>query len=276
MSSLTPYADMGPVPRVEVVVDPADLIASTDTVTFRRRAEGRTFFVRGGVSRPAATTVVAMDYEAPFHTESVYEAMCFDAAGVYMGTSQLDSVTLEYDGTVIQQPMNPKLSVEVKRLIATAANIARPTPGELVYTENQGLGKLIGLGPRRGVVDLELDLLVSSHEAADALQATLGTYEVPQLQVWLVRTPPPMRIPRVLFCSVPQLNELEVNNHLGLSDVRFGATVAEVLPPAPGLSPAVLRYPDVGAVFADYSDVGAVYTLYSDIARDQSLVGAAG
>lgn len=276
MSSLTPFPDMGPVPRVEMVVDPADLITDTVTVTLRRRAEDRYFDVRGAVARPAASTIVAFDYEAPFQIESVYEGLCYDEDGVYMGAAQLDATTLNFSETVIQQPFDPKLSVVVKRLAATAAVVSRPSPGDLVYVEGDGLPRLVGLGPRRGVTDTTLDLLVDGHANADKLQATLGTYERPQLQVWLVRTPPPMRLPRVFFCAVPQLDELEVNNRFGGSLVRFGAGVTEVRPPAPGLSPAVLRYSDVGAVFADYSDVGAVYTLYSDIARDQALVGAAG
>lgn len=276
MSSLTPFPTMGPVPRVEVVVDPADLITDTATATFTRRAENRTFEVRGGVDRSAGSTIVAMDFEAPFGVESLFEARCHDEDGVYMGTVQLDTATLDYAGTVIQQPLNPKLCTEVQLLRATAAAVTRPTPGELVYPENEPLAKLIGLGPRRGVTGLDLEILADTHEIADALQATLGTYESPQLQMWLVRTPPPMRIPRVFFCAVPELVELEVNNHLGGSRVRFVASVTESRPPAPGLSPAVLRYSDIEAVYASYSDIEAVYTLYSDIQRDQSLVGAAG
>lgn len=276
MSSLTPHTDMVPVPRVEVVVDPGDLLPGTASITIRHRGDGREFFVRGAIDRSGVATVVAFDYEAPFRVEAVYEVLCFSSAGDYIGAVLIGSTTVECDLTVIQQPLDPKLNAVVRRLRATAETVSREARAELVDIEGEALPSLVGTGPRRGVSGLLLDLFVDSHEMADRLQATLGTYAQPQPQVWLVRTPPPMRIPRVLYCHVPALTEVEVNNHLGMSSIRFQATVTEVPQPAPGVSPAVLRYSDVEALYADYSDVEAVYTLYSDIQRDSSLIGAAG
>lgn len=276
MSSLTPLPTMGPVPRIEVVVEPSDLITDTVTATIRRRHEGRTFEVRGGVRKSAESTLVVMDFEAPFNTQALFEAACYDEAGVYMGAVQLDTATLNYNGTVIQHPFDPRVSVEVRRLSGFAENVTYGSTGELVYPDAPGLGNLVGFGGGRGVTGLPVDILVDGYDDADMLQATLGTYETPRLKVWLVRTPPPMRIPRVLFCWVPDLTEKDMDVRNGGSLVRFQATLTEIEPPAPGLSPAVLRHSDVKALFSTHSQVEAAYTLHSDIKRDQSLVGAGG
>lgn len=276
MSSLTAQNDMTPVPRVEIVIAPADVLAGTVTVTIRRRAENRYFFVRRGIGRSIASTLVTIDYEAPFNVVSTYEALCYDAAGAYLGAVQLGSTTVSCDQTVIQQPLDPRLCAIVYRLESTGAEISRPMPGDLARLEDAALPRVIGQGPRQGVTDVALSLLVTSQEMGDRLQATLGTYETRQLPVWLVRTPPPQRLPRVFFCFVPNLAELEVNLHAGGSMIRYSATVTEVPPPAPGLSPAVLRYSDIKTVYPTYSALKAAYSLYSDILRDQSLVGAAG
>ncbi|WP_439593886.1 hypothetical protein [Microbacterium sp.] len=276
MSSIAPFPDMGPVPRVELVVDPGDLLTDTVTVDFERRAEDRTFKVRGGMSRSATTTAVVMDYEAPFQIESVYSARCMDEDGAYMGTVTLDATTLAFGGTVIQQPFDPKLAVEVVRLAAMAGPVRQSTPGDLVRTENSGLPTLIGTGIRGGVEGFTLAVRTDTLAAYRALQATLGTYEQPQLQAWLIRTPPPILLPRVFFCAAPSLDAIERTLHFGEERVEFTAVVTEIEPPAPGLSPAVLRYSDLVALFDSYSDIAATYTLYSDILRDQSLVGAAG
>ncbi len=281
MSSLEAFPDMAPVPRVEVVVDPSDLMAGTATATLRRSHLERSnwqrqFLVRGAVDRPAGTPIVAMDYEAPFGVESLYEALCYNEAGTYLGAVQLGSATLEFAGTVIQQPLNPRLAVQVTRLAAMAAPVAQSAPGDLVYPEDESFAVLVGTGPRRGVEAFNVAVRTDTVEAADALQGTLGNPDNRQLQAWLIRTPPPQRIPRVFFCAVPQLVEDDRTVRLGGGQVAFRAVVTEIQPPAPGRMPAVLRYSDIAAVYGTYSAVGDVYTLYSDIARDQSLVGAAG
>lgn len=281
MSSLTPLPDMGPVPRIEVLVDPADLLTDTVSATIRRRhldgASGpRTFDVRGGVRKQAESTLVVMDFEAPFQVQSLFEAACYDEDDVYMGSVQLDTATLNYSGTVIQHPFDPRISLSVRRLSGTAETVAFGSSGEVVYPDAPGLGNIVGFGGGRGVVGLPVDLLVDGHDNADMLHATLGTYEKPRLKAWLVRTPPPMRIPRVLFCWVPDLVEVDLDVRNGGSAVRFQATLTEIEPPAPGLSPAVLRHSDVKALFSTHTEVEAVYTLHSDIKRDQSLVGAGG
>ena len=273
---LTPLVDMSPVPRVYLDIPISAFPPGAVRVNIVRRAEGRTMAVRGGQGLSVATPAVVIDAEAPFGVESTYTAIGVDATGAVVGTWPLGSTTLAFEGTVVQQPFDPNLSVEVIRLLGTAAALSRETPGSLAYPEGRVLPGLVALGPRRALQGVALELLVTSYEAADKLQATLGTYERPQLPVWLIRTPPGNRLPRVFFCHVPKLVEKDLPG--GVVDealVEFSAEVSEVNPPAASITALVLRYSDVGVFFQTYSAVGQRYATYSDIARDTSMIGAA-
>lgn len=270
---LTPFADMAPVPRVLVDAGTHLFPAGAVTVSLTCTVEGRVFDVRGGQRLPAGSPAVVLDMQAPFGVQAAYTVVGYDFVGNVIGSFPIGTVTLIYEGTVIQQPLDARLSVEVKRLVSTATEIGRDSPGELVYPQGSVLPGLIGLGPRRGVDGLALDVFVPSHDDADALQATLGTYGAPQLPIWLVRSPPPQRIPRLFFCHVPRLVErgtTRFNEYVLLS-----AVVTEVRQPAAGIAGAILTYSDLAVFFTSYAALGTSYATYSDIKRDTSLVGAA-
>lgn len=274
MSSLTPFADMAPVPRVLVDVPVNEFPAGSVTVSLTRTAEGRTFDVRGGQRLPATSPAIVLDPEPPFGVVSSYTVMGYDADGNVVGSWPIGTVTVEFSGTVIQQPLDPRLSVEVVRLSEMARETKRNTPGDLAYPQGRVLPGMVGLGPRRGIQGMTVDVLVLTHEDADALQETLGTYDTPQLPIWLVRTPPGQRFPRVFFCHVPELVEVPVFGAAEPGLVRFTANVTEVRPPAAGISAAVLTHSDMKVFFSTHTEVKAQYATHSDIKRDTSLIGA--
>lgn len=231
--------------------------------------------VRGGQRLPATSPAIVVDPEAGFWVESAYTVIGYDAAGDVVGSWPVGSTVVEFDGAVVQQPLDPRLSLQVKRLATTAAEISRETPGELAYPQGAVLPGLVGLGPRRGVQSVTLDLFVATHAEADVLQATLGTYDTPQLPIWLVRTPPGQRIPRVFFCHVPKLVEVSINGHIGMEYVQYSAEVTEVAPPAAGIAATALTHSDVKVFFSTHTEVKANYATHADIKRDTSLIGAA-
>lgn len=275
MSTLTPLPDMGPVPRVLVDVPVVEFPAGSVTVSLKRTCEGRTMDVRGGQRLPATSPMIVVDTEAAFNIPSEYTAFGYDSLGNVVGSWPVGSVVLEFDGTVVQQPLDPRLSVQVRRMLSTASEISRETPGELVYAQGRVLPGLVGLGPRRGVQGVTLDLFVSTHLDADALQETLGTWDTPQLPIWLVRTPPGQRIPRVFFCHVPRLTEVSINGHIGMEYVQLSADVTEIAPPAAGIAATAVTHSDVKVFFSTHTEVKAQYATHSDIKRDTSLIGAA-
>lgn len=275
MSTLTTFVDMSPVPRVLVDVPVVEFPVGAVTVSFTRTAEGRTFKVRGGQFLPATSPAVVVDPEAPFGVESSYTVIGHDAGGNIVGSLPVGEVTLEFDGCVIQQPLDARIAVNVVPLAGFAPSTSRETPSALTYPQGQSLPGLVGLGPRRGVQNLPVEVMVSSFEDADRLQETLGTYERAQLPVWLVRTSVGARIPRVLFCHVPELIETDITQGTDGVTVLFSAQVTEVKPPVEAISGAVLTYSDVNVFYTSYAALGAAYASYSDIKRDTSLIGAA-
>jgi len=271
---LKPMPDMTPVPRILVDVTPDQFPAGAVTVSLTRTAEGRTFDVRGGVRLPAGFPAVVTDAEAPFGVESSYTVVGYDVDGNVVGSWPVGSVTLEFDGVVVQQPLDPRLSVVVERLWETGRSLVRSTPFSLAYPQGRVLPGLVGLGPRRGLEGVEWELVTADAADADKLQATLGTYDAPQLPIWLIRTPPDMRVPRVFFCSVA-LTELDTLRLTSSPGVHFRAVTTEVRPPAVGVTAAVLTHSDMKVFFSTHSQVKAQYATHSDIKRDTSLIGAA-
>lgn len=273
MSTLTPLPDMNPVPRVLIDVPVGEFPAGSVTVSLQRTCDGRTMDVRGGQRLPATSPAILIDPEPGFRVQSSYSVVGYDLTGKPVGSWPIGSTFVDFDGVVIQQPLDPRLSVLVDRLSSTAREITRASPGDLVYPQGSELPGLVGLGPRRGVEKMRLDIRVRSRQDADTLQATLGLYGEPQLPVWLVRTPPDQRFPRIFFCHVPELVESDVS---WFSErVPFFAVVSEVRPPAAGIAAVTLTHSDMKVFFASHTAVKARYATHSDIKRDTSLIGAA-
>lgn len=277
-ATLTPLPDMGPVPRVLLDIPSFTFPSGAVRVSLTRTAEGRTFDVRGGQRLTAGAPAVVLDAEAPFGVESSYTIIGYDANDVVVGSLPVGTVTLDFDETVVQQPLDARLSAIITLRDGAISQMVRPTPGQAVHPQGSVVAGMIGLGPRRGLSGVPLNFSCEADQKP-AIEASLGTYEVRQLPVWLVRTPPDdtggTKLPAVFFCHVPELVELDTFRHTGTGWGHYQATVTEVAPPAPGITATVLTHSDVKALFTTHSEVNAMYATHSDLKRDQSLIGAA-
>lgn len=275
--TLTAKTDLVPVPRVEISIGVADVPAGTDLITLWRISDGREYRVRDGIGRVMVSTVSLVDVEAARGTLSVYEAECWDG-GLPLGRVAVGSVTLPFVGdantVIIQQPLDPALSVEVIKLDGTWPELTRATPGDLVFTEGAVLPTYVGFGPRRGLQGVEVDLAVSSRAQANALHATLGTYSDPQLPIWLIRGDGTF-LPRIFFCRVAALTEVDIDVRMGDEWSGFRATVDEVAPPAPAIVNSILSYDDLDAGYASYTTMDSAYASYDAKDRDYTLAGLA-
>lgn len=255
-----------------------DIPAGTDRVTVWRRSEGRSFKTRGGIDRVFSGSLGLLDHEIGQQVRSTYEIECWDGT-TPLGRVSLGSVTMPAVGdendVIIQQPLDPKLSVVVTNLAGSWPTITRDSEGESVRTEGSVLPTLIGFGPRQGAMDVALEFMVQSRVAAAQLWATLGTEDRPQLPVWLVRTHQ-SHLPRVFFCRVKTLVEGDVNLRYGGEASTFRAVVEEIKAPAPGLVVPTLTYSDLAAVFPTYTEMKAALITYSAMATAWEYAGAAG
>lgn len=272
--TVTVRNDWSPVPRIEVRF-PA-LATDAKTATIYRIADGRTMRVRGAVKVSALGAVAVIDYEAPNGVPSSYRAEMFSdvAATISLGFTQTVTVTLEFEGTCIHQPLDPTLSVRVDALSGTAAGLIRKFNGDAVLPEGARVPTWIG-GPRQGLSGVPFVFLTTSFVDADKLQSVLGTYEQSQVGVMCIRTPPPMRIPRTFFAGNFEMSEEAINVHTGGEDIQFSFTADEVSPPAAGLVRPAVRRADLDAAYRTRAARDAAYLtrFYRD--TDYSLAGSA-
>jgi len=268
MASLTPNTEG--CPFVEVFIDTVDCPAGTATMRVYRLSDNRTWLVRGGVD--IAPGVAALDYEIPFQVDVAYRAECFDNTGVSLGYAEAGSITLDYEGTIIHQPLTPSLYVGVTlRPDSYLAPMTRPTPGAAIFTEAGGPARWVG-GIRQGQVGTAVSVFVANSYDADTLQSIMGAYETSQVAVVCIRTSTLTRWPRTFFAQ-GDLAETWLSR---VSDrYQFDSTMTEVNPPFPGLSTPLLTYDDLDASYATYDAMDAAYATYTDKDRDYSLAGAA-
>lgn len=271
--TLAPRNTMAPVPRVEISFEAADLPAGTDRVTVWRVANGREFKVRDGIDRVVISAVNMVDVEPDLRGSIIYQAECW-AGSTPLGRVALGATEMAWaGGAVIQQPLDPSLSVEAVLKWGTANELARESPGALVFSSGAVAPDYVGFGPRRALqgVDIVLDVAESDRET---LHASLGTYAQSQLPIWLIRAPD-VRWPAVFFCHVPRLVEVDRSGYGG-NVLSYVLKVDEVNPPAAALVISLLSYDDLDVSYASYTAMDAAYASYDIRDRDYSLAGAAG
>lgn len=275
---LNPYGGLphtdADLPWCEVVV--TDVSPQIASLNLYRTAEDRQFPVRGGVAVVPGSAVSIPDYECP-SILSTYVAQLLDASGNQVQFTGTASVTLGFTGTFIHQPLQPELFVMVSYRITAAKELRRPFVGDFVTTEGSDVDTWVGSG-RRGLTGVVLDVACDTVAQADALQSVFGTYLTKQLGVVCIRTPEPVRLPRVLFAAIPDGPvEMEQNYSNGLGElIYYSLTGNEVAPPAAALSQPSLGYDDLDYFYsAGYDVMDAAYASYFDRDRDYSLAGVA-
>jgi len=247
-----------------------DILPTADTITIYRTADGRTEEVRGGTDL-AAETPFAMDYEVAPGVLNTWRAQMFAEDGTDLGFTGAVTLEVPDEGTWLQQPLAPETAIRVRLAITTGAQVRKPTPAEIIYPEGATVGTMIG-GQRQGIQGMAVTLFAEYDDLAKVDQM-FGSYTEDYPAVLLLRTPPPLRIPRVFFMGVPDPQEFR-HGMYALSG--FTMTVSEVRPPYPGIVRSLLRRKDLDVAYATRAARSAAYP--SRLARDQdySLAGLAG
>lgn len=268
--TLTGFVDTNPCPRV--LVNFTTVAAGTQTINVYRVSEGRQFQVRGGLSLFAAGGTAFYDFECPFGVSCSYRAEQFDSFGTSLGFTDATLITLNSTISWIHQPLQPTLAVPVKVLVNSANQISRPSPGGTTWTEGGTVGSTIG-GQRRGISGMSLNVRMANVSDANEFLSMFGSYIQDFPSVLCIRTPPPLRIPRLLFAGVldPQEVIQGINAVLG-----FNMTVDEVRPPSPGLIIPALRREDIDIFFATRTARAAAYATRTARDIDYAKAGLAG
>lgn len=266
--TLTP--DVAANPFVEVFFE--DLHTDAARLDVYRLSDDREWLVRGGVD--VAAGVAALDFEVPFKTQASYRAVQRDVLGNSLGFTDTSTITVDYTGTVVHQPLVPaQLWAPVTLMVGSGQKLLRPAEGDLVGVEGAAMDRWIGT-PRRGLRGVPVRFMAETIEAADLVQAMLGTYVTKQIQVLCIRTSEVVRWPRTFFAR-GDLTEVEKNVRLGGHLLDFEASMDESEPPYPGLVVPLLTYDDLDA-FGDYAAQDAGWITYTARDRAYELAGLAG
>jgi hypothetical protein len=255
-----------------VLVVFSTLATGTQTLNVYRTAEGRQFKVRGGVNLFAVGGAAVMDYECPFGIPASYQAEQFNSSGVSLGFTDAATVTLAVTQTWIHQPLSPTLAVTGKITMDSANSFTRPIPGSTVWPEGATVGRVIG-GQRQGLNQTQVNVKLASAADSDMFLSMFGGYSSNFPAVLCIRTPPIIRMPRLLFaaCLRPQ----EVIGGINRLIV-WQMVIDEVAPPAPGLLLPTLRRKDIDAAFATRGARAAAYATRLQRDSDYSKAGLAG
>lgn len=267
--TLVPRPDMGPVPRVEVTFASVD--AATVTATVFRSAVGRTFRVRGGVAVAAAGGFTLVDTEAPFGVPLTYRAEMFDVGGVSIGFTDTAVVVLDFDGTVIHQPLDTTRAVQVDPSVEWGGSVEWSAAGRSVRPMGRTVPVWIGDGGVGGAERVPLVFVTESAGQEDAFRSVVGGPDDPQVQVACVRTSTPLGLPQPFFARADWRRLTEPDEAWGETIVRWGGTALEVSPPAEMVFTALLKYSDLEGAFSTYSALEAAYLTYLAMESDFSL-----
>lgn len=191
---ITPHTDYAPVPRVDVLFDNLPFGAVYVTV-FQISAEG-TIPVRSAIRSFAAGGYFITDYEVPLGIPVSYRAEQFDAAGNSMGFT--DTATTQVDipvgVAVFQDPLEPAVSAVVGCEASFAETLSRTRE---VKRHLIGFETIALMGAMSLLEDVNLRVWADADVTQRKFDAVLSRTQV------LVRTMPPMPLPRAFHVVIP-------------------------------------------------------------------------
>lgn len=247
-------------PSAHLVWEAADLPAGTHTITVTRTADGLSYVVRGASALFADGGAVLDDYEIPVGVVVSYVAEAFDSDGISLGAvAALTGTIAAPDPKIvwISDPTNPNLTVSATAEMGFSAGLSRK---RAVQTYQVGDRVVALLGPIGKLAGVPLRLVSLTAASTASLDVLLRQTAV------LIRTAPPMRLPRLLYVVVPTMTE----NPLGwdgesslwdLSGDEIDATTLDILIP-------VVTWQDYIDAFPTWADMEAAYSTWFDAMKN--------
>jgi hypothetical protein len=245
------FADMSPSPRVRLTLD--EFEAGTEYVTILRDGDE----VAGAVEVRAAGGVIRTDYHAPFNTVLTYRAAQYNSDMEFIAYTSRVFCVVPWDGVVFSDPADPKVAVEVRLSDSAGANLF-----EGVEATVHALGErriVIASASATGLDDLNMDFYTDTitdyRKVVQLFKQTRG--------VILVRTPPPIEVPRVLYAwGIPRRQEVSLAVGLELFDHQL--TLQQVSAPSTRVVAGVITYARFRSVYTTYRDFLGAYLTYRD------------
>jgi hypothetical protein len=200
--TLTARSDANPCPRVDVSL--TGLASTVQSVTVWQITDEGRFPVRNGSNIYAVGGAIVTDYEPPLGVPVSYAAEQFDSAGIFVGWTDSSSTTIAADPVTawFQDPLDPASAVRTTMDASFADKVSETREVKLHRIGDE----TIALMGYRGLIQgLTMRVYTTSAADADDLRAVLRRTQV------LVRTPPPVPIPRALHVVIPTVPQKGVD-----------------------------------------------------------------
>lgn len=253
--------DAPPSARIEF----ASLAAGTERVTVWRQFDGLTTSVRRGLNKFAAGGFVTVDDEVPAGTEVTYYATMFDDDGEKIADTDGTSVTVAagQDPTIawFSDPLVEGSAIAVEMAATAGTKPSRPMVGQ---TYQIGMRTVVLNSRQSDIVDLNMDFFTADTSTRDRIQQLLAATN----GLILIRTAPPMMVPRMLYCWAQNAVPDDFSLPLGVEDVAWDNKVQQVSEVEGDTSVVAVTWQTYIDAFPTWADMKAAYSSWFDAMKN--------
>lgn len=248
-------------PHAHLVYNATDLAVGTETITVTRSYGNRTATVQEGERRFAAGGTVLDDWMIPLGVNVTYTAEQFDAAGTSLGTTTPIQVRWDDDPSLgwISDPLSPGDAVQVELVADFADTMSRTRQMQLHQVGDRVVSLLGAAGKLQNLtVHCQTKNLADGERLTEILAATSV----------LIRVPPPTRVPRLLYCVIPTVNEIDMDVQWGGEWIRWDLTGQEVDPTTLDIVLPIVSWQTYIDAFPTWADMEAAYPTWFDAMKN--------
>ena len=258
------FNDFTTSPRVELTLD---AVAGAVSRVVTRTFGGSTSTVRGATDITSSGTTIVTDHEVPFGVDVTWTLTGKAADGTLIDGGQVTTVLdpeLPSDQlAVIQDPLRPAAAWPV---VLTGSSVS-----QLTYSRGGVTGEPIGSQDRiyladqfRGAEGIPLGFYSRDGDEANALRDMLL-----HSGVLLVRSVPPIELPRLAYIEVRSFREVPIDkDHAGYTQWLMEASLVRA--PAAEFAVYTQTWRDVLS-FGTWRNVKAQRTTWLDLKRDATV-----
>jgi len=261
MPTLVPIVDAALPPRVEITFEAAELSGTISTITvFQISSDGQTI-VKDAERRNAIGGFFVVDYMPPLGVDVTYQAEQFNAAGVSLGltASASTQLSVQVGDVIIQDPLAPRSWVRLRAEKSFASNLSRSRD---LSVQRRGLETIALMGEIGLLEQVPLGVVTESENARKSLADVLDEGYV------LIRTMPPMPVPRLLHAAIETAAETPVTFRAGGHASIWPLSGMQVSPSPVGIVESVVTWQQYIDAFPTWQTMDNAYTTWFDAKRN--------
>lgn len=237
-----------------------DLNPATQRLTLYRMYDTFTGTVRSAVDVFAAGGWVGDDWETPPGVPVTYRAQQFDVDGNELGYTDPVTVTIPVSSPEdmwLSDPFDATSAIKVRAAVGTGQQPSRPVPGTVLRVGDR---TVVLASPQGLLQDLKMDFITITTEDQEAVLALIQRTS----GLILIRTPPPMMVPRLLYCwaSNPIPDAFDLPH--GDQRVSWANQVQEITPVEGDVQVVPVTWQTYMDAFPTWGDMDAAYLNWFD------------